>query len=261
MATTQSKTNRSPAISVSQLTVRYPNENESVVRNVSFSLDRGKIGVLLGPNGSGKSTVMKAMLGLVEFVGEVQFAGQPLTSLQNHVGYVPQRYPIDKSVPMTVSEFLELALVTCSHTKAEKNRMIVSVLEQVDLSLKRFEKVGDLSGGQVQRLLLARALVHEPEVLLLDEPEAGVDAEGELIMYDLLQKLAKDQKVTVLLASHEIGLVRKFADTVFCVKNTLVCSGAPSQVLNQSTFKQLYGDGMTMYGHDHHHDHHHGNHE
>lgn len=241
------------AIQVKNLSVRYPSETRLAIENISFSLAKGTIGVLLGPNGSGKSTVMKAILGLVKYEGEVHIAGTPIEKSHGQIGYVPQRYPIDRTIPITLHEFLHLALVTCKHTASEQKQMIEAVLQKVDLLDKQHERIAEISGGQVQRLLLARALVHEPKVLILDEPEAGVDAEGEQIFYSLLSKLAKEHNVTVLLASHEISLVRQFADVVFCIKKSLVCTGKPEQVLNSKVFKQLYGEGVQLYGHAHSH--------
>ncbi|NCN51118.1 MAG: hypothetical protein CO156_02435 [Candidatus Pacebacteria bacterium CG_4_9_14_3_um_filter_40_12] len=240
------------AITVTNLSVRYPTENSYAIEHVSFSMKKGTVGVLLGPNGSGKSTVIKALLGLVEYEGTVSIVGKHRKNTHGHIGYVPQRYPIDRSIPITLHEFLELGLLNCDHSSKEKEKMILSVLKKVDLIDKKNERIADISGGQVQRLLLARALVHEPEILMLDEPEAGVDVEGERIFYELLTKLAKEDNVTVLLASHEIALVRQFADTVFCIKKNVVCAGKPEQVLTAEVFKQLYGEGIQLFGHAHH---------
>lgn len=239
------------AIQVKDLSVRYPGESRFAIENISFSLPKGEIGVLLGPNGSGKSTVMKAILGLVEHEGTISIVGQHLKNSHGHIGYVPQRYPIDRTIPITLNEFLQLALVNCRHSSKEQGHMIDAVLKKVDLFSKKYALVAEISGGQVQRLLLARALVHEPTLLILDEPESGVDVEGEQIFYELLSKLAKEDNVTVLLASHEISLVRQFADIVFCVKKSLVCTGKPEQVFNSKVFKQLYGEGIQLYGHAH----------
>lgn len=239
-------------IEVKNLSVRYPSESRLAIKDVSFALQKGQIGVLLGPNGSGKSTVIKALLGLIEYEGTVHIAGKHVQHSHGSVGYVPQRYPIDRTIPITLREFLQLALVTCKHTAKEQAQMIKSVLKKVDLLEKKEELVAELSGGQVQRLLLARALVHQPDILVLDEPEAGVDFEGEHIFYQLLSKLAKEDKVTVLIASHEIALVRQFADVVLCIKQELVCTGKPEQVLTPKVFTQLYGDGVQLYGHAHH---------
>ena len=246
-----------PGLSVTNLSVQYPHESRYAVKDISFSLKKGEIGVLLGPNGSGKSTIIKALLSLVGYDGQVLFSGAPLQSVRGLVGYVPQRYPLDKSIPITVSEFLLLALVMCSHSHSQKKQMLKAVLAKVDLPGTEDTSVASLSGGQLQRLLLARALVHEPAFLLLDEPEAGVDVEGEQVFYSLLQKLATEDTVTVLIASHELALVQQFADVVMCVSTTLVCTGKPAEVLTADTFKKLYGKGVLLYGHAHDHSHDH----
>ena len=134
--------------------------------------------------------------------------------------------------------------------------MITAVLERVNLIGKKTEKISDLSGGQLQRLLLARAIVHEPKFLILDEPEAGVDVGGEQLFYELLKNLSKKDGVTILLASHEVSLINQFADTVICINKQLVCYGKPKKVLTDDTFKKLYGGGVMYYSH-HEHDHSH----
>ena len=234
---------------VDALSVRYPGETKPAVENVSFSLEKGTVTVLLGPNGSGKSRLLKAILNLVDHTGTVQFFGKSFMQATGTIGYVPQRYAVDKTVPTTVHELVSLSLVMCKHSAKEKKQMITEALQKVDLREKEQEKVADLSGGQLQRVLLARALVHRPSVLLLDEPEAGVDVGGEQRFYSVLKKLAQDEGVTVIIASHEVALVKSFADQVICINKQLICSGPPRKVLHEDTFKKLYGEEVMFYGH------------
>jgi len=237
------------ALLVTNLSVEYPQAIGKAVDAVSFALEKGSISVLIGPNGSGKSSSIKAILGLVPFSGEVLFFGKSLEKSRGHVGYVPQRYSVDATVPVTVSEFLVLGLLTCKHSAKEKQAMIRSVLKKVNLLGREKAKITDLSGGQLQRLLLARAIIHAPKFLILDEPEAGVDVGGEQLFYELLKKLAKEDGVTILLASHEVSLVHQFADAVVCMNKKLICYGKPKKVLTEDTFKKLYGTGVSYYSH------------
>ena len=245
------------ALSVTNLSVQYPHDSKRAVDAVSFALEKGSIAVLIGPNGSGKSSVLKALLGLLDSTGEVLFFGKPLEKVRGKVGYVPQRYSVDTTIPVTVYEFLMLGLLTCQHSDREKREMITTVLEKVNVLGKEKEKIADLSGGQLQRLLLARAIIHSPKFLILDEPEAGVDAGGEQLFYTLLKKLSKEDGVTFLLASHEVALIHEFADAVICINKELVCYGKPKKVLTADTFKKLYGSGVMYYSHQGHEHHHH----
>lgn len=239
------------AIRVKNLRVVYEGTEVPAVEGVSFEVEKGKMAVLIGPNGSGKSTVIKAILGLLEHEGEVSLLGNGEKINKLEVGYVAQRFGFDRSIPMTVREFVKLALVTCVHKNCEKEKMMKQVLEQVGMKGTEKQMLGDLSGGQFQRVLLARALIHRPKLLVLDEPEAGVDVEGEEVFYELLESLVRKKKITVLMASHELEVVGSYADQVLCVNKRLICQGKPKEVLKPSVFKELYGAKTTFYRHHH----------
>jgi zinc transport system ATP-binding protein len=131
--------------------------------------------------------------------------------------------------------------------------MVAASLAKVGLRGQESQRISSLSGGQVQRLLLARALVHQPEVLILDEPEAGVDAAGEQSFYEVLTELVATEKMTVLIASHELELVRNYADEVLCLNRNLICYGKPDTVMTKETFQKLYGQGFGVFQHHAHH--------
>jgi zinc transport system ATP-binding protein len=239
------------AIKVDNLSVSYPGSNQPVIEGVSFEVKTGTMVVIVGPNGSGKSTLIKAILGLLPYEGQVKWFGTDQRKKRLEIGYVAQRFAIDRSLPMTVAEFLRMALVTCVHKTHEKGAMITKALDRVGLPDTQHKMLSELSGGQLQRLLLARALVHTPKLVVLDEPEAGVDAGGEQVFYQLLEKLVKEDKTTVVMVSHELGVVRNFADMVLCINRRMICQGRPDQVLTPEVFEQLYGTKIKFYHHHH----------
>lgn len=242
------------ALEVKNLTVNYSNFKIPAIENINFRIEDNKIAIIIGPNGAGKTTLIKAILGLMPYQGEVLFFGNPQHTEQHRykIGYVPQRFSIDFSIPVTVNEFLDFALLNCKHTSKEKKQMIISSLSQVKAEHLSARRMATLSGGQLQRILLARAIVHEPRLLILDEPEAGVDVGGEKIFYEILENLVKKQDLSALLISHELEIVRAYADQVICLNRYLVCNGSPQKVLNRQTFEKLYGTKATINQHKHH---------
>lgn len=237
------------ALEIKNLTVKYPGYTHPAIENVSFSVSENSITALVGPNGSGKSTLLKALLGLVPHSGEVKVFGQPVEDVYHDIGYIPQRFSFDPTFPITVKEFIKLVLYNHSEKIAQKQ--LNKVLDYVEADNLAKRKLSTLSGGQLQRVLLARALAHNPKLLLLDEPEAGVDVGGEQTFYDLLEKLVKDKKATALVASHELDVVYAYAQNVICLNRKMFCKGKPKEVLTQEIFTKLYGRGLKFYGHSH----------
>ena len=173
-----------PALSVRNLTVRYEGQQRPVLEGVSFDLEEGRIGIVIGPNGSGKSTLLKAILGLVPAEGEVRVFGEPAAGAPSTLGYVAQRLPFDPTLPLTTREAIRMALARRPDAAQEDSfRHVVEIL-RIEPFLDR--PLGTLSGGQLKRAMIARALVTRPRLLLLDEPEAGIDVTGEETLYELL---------------------------------------------------------------------------
>lgn len=224
-----------PALVVKNLSVSYPSNPQPVVKSISFALQPGTINMLIGPNGSGKSTVLKAIIGTLPYSGKISLFGD------YHIGYVPQRLGLDLSMPINVKEFLMLTLLVCYHTAQEKKEFIDQALDKVNAHKFAHKTLGQLSGGQLQRVILARALVHKPKLLLLDEPESGIDVVGERLIYDVLKKLVAEEDLTVLIATHELEMVYTYADQVLCLNKSLVCHGNPHKILTKKAFEKLYG--------------------
>ncbi len=235
-----------PILEVKDVTVRYPHTTHSAIEDISFELKPDSITALIGPNGSGKSTLLKAILGFVPFTGKIQLNGTTISTQLNKIGYVPQRFSFDTSFPITVHEFLHLACAQKSFD-AEINNL----MDEVNMNGKDSKLLSSLSGGQLQRILLVRSLLQNPQLLILDEPEAGVDVGGEQSFYTLLQKLVIEKHLTVLIATHELDIVHTFADKVLCINQKLVCTGTPKSVLTQEMFQNLYGQHLKFYGHKH----------
>jgi zinc/manganese transport system ATP-binding protein len=234
------------ALELIDVTVQYPSKTDHALKNVSTTIKKNAITMVIGPNGSGKSTLLKAILGLVPFSGKIQ---NNMVDSQHATGYVPQRFQFDFSIPLTVNEFLSLALTTCTHTSREKEKMVKTALSHVHGKDLHDQTLGSLSGGQLQRILLARALVHDPSLLILDEPEAGVDISGEQVFFDILKELVSEKKKTILITSHELELVSAYANNVICLNKTVLCSGKPQTVLSSETFEQLYKSPLGVYRH------------
>ena len=215
----------------------------TVIENVSFTVAPGKITIILGPNGSGKTTLLRAIMGLISYTGKILIDGKPVHEHFGGIGYVPQRITFDRTFPITVEEFLGLSLH--KHDSAAMHK----ALEEVDMVKDRKSLLGELSGGQLQRILIARAIMHQPKLLILDEPTSGIDAPGIKDFYEIIEHMNKDHGVTILMVSHEINIVQSFADNVVCLNKNLVCFGNPRKALSGETLSHLYGPDTAVHSH------------
>jgi ABC-type Mn2+/Zn2+ transport system ATPase subunit len=221
--------------------------DKPVLQDVSFSVPRGSITVVIGPNGSGKATLLKVLLGLLPPQrGEVWVFGKTPQQAREEMAYVPQRFTFDKSFPITVLEFLQLSHPHCSKEK------IAEYLSHLNISETLHMKLGSLSGGQLQRVLIERSMLGDPKVLFLDEPAVGIDIAGEQTFYELVSHLHREHGSTVVMVSHELDVVANYADQVLCLNRRLVCQGKPEQVLTPETLQNLYGKEAMLYQHRHH---------
>jgi zinc transport system ATP-binding protein len=235
------------ALKVQGLTVWFERQERPAVEDVAFSLDEGRIAILIGPNGSGKSTVLRAILGLVPFTGDVRVFGVPAAEARRWIGYVPQRLAFDLTLPLTVEEAVRMPLLGARGPDVEESvRHFTETLGVAELLSK---PLGALSGGQLKRALIARAMVTKPRLLLLDEPEAGIDVGGEQSLYTLLQRLVAHHRLTALVCSHDLDLVFRYADEVLCLNRRLQCSGPPAETLTADALTRLYGPATAFYRH------------
>jgi ABC-type Mn2+/Zn2+ transport system ATPase subunit len=235
------------ALKVQDLTVWFERQERPAVEEVSFGLEEGRIAILIGPNGSGKSTVLRAILGLVPFTGDVRVFGVLAAEARRSVGYVPQRLTFDLTLPVTVEEAVRMPLLGVrGHEVDDSVRHFTEALGVADLLAK---PLGALSGGQLKRTLIARAMVTKPRLLLLDEPEAGIDVGGEQTLYELLQRLVAHHGLTALVCSHDLDLVFRYADEVLCLNRRLQCTGPPAATLTADALARLYGPATALYRH------------
>lgn len=233
----QSPTTNKSALEVQHLSVQY-GENLAL-DNVSFSIPEGIVSAVIGPNGSGKTTLLKAILGLTNIkTGSVLFWGKPLNRGRSRVGYVPQKFEFDLNFPITVFEFMNLA-----RKKSIPKTRIEEVIKEVGLTpLILTKQLGELSGGQLQRILIAQALFFLPDILIMDEPSAGIDVSGEKMFRDILEHLNREHKTTVLIVSHDMTFVSSVVDQVICINKKLLCSASPKIALTEKNLKNLFED-------------------
>ena len=215
-----------------------------LVKGVSLEVEKGKIVTLIGPNGSGKSTTAKIALGIYkEFEGTVE-------KFTNKIGYVPQKISIDWTLPLRVADFMVL---TDDLDKGDINEALA--LTGVDHLIDK--NLGNLSGGEFQRVLLARAISKKPELLVLDEPVQGVDFTGEIALYELIKKISEELNCGILLISHDLHTVMSATDHVVCLNGHVCCSGSPIDVAKNKEYKVLFGEqaSQTLSIYEHRHDH------
>lgn len=218
-----------------------------LVRGVSMAIEPGEIVTLIGPNGSGKSTTAKMALGL-----QKPDEGRSMRRESFRVGYVPQKLAIDWTLPLTVGRFMRL-------TGEVSNIEAAKALEATEVSHLAKAEVRTLSGGEFQRVLLARAMARRPELLVLDEPVQGVDFNGEIALYDLIKRIRDDLDCGVLLISHDLHIVMAATDRVICLNGHMCCSGTPTAVATSTEYEALFGPrahpAIAVYQHDHDHTH------
>jgi len=224
-------------LEVKNLTVAF--NKETVIENLNFALKADENLVILGPNGAGKTVLLKTLIAANSFQGEVKWKEDV------KIGYVPQKFLLEKTIPLSVEEFFKFKKIT-----SEKISEALQSVGIKDLSILK-KKIGIISSGQLQRILIAWALVDNPDVLLFDEPTAGIDIEGEETIYNLLSRIDKERNLTIIMVTHDLSVVYKIADSVLCLNKKAICYGAPQKALSPESLSRLYGEETRFYKHEH----------
>ncbi|EPL9568022.1 zinc ABC transporter ATP-binding protein ZnuC [Providencia rettgeri] len=234
-----------PLLTLNKISVSFG--DKQVLKDVSFELNKGDIVTLLGPNGAGKSTIVRVVLGLLP-----PTSGSIKRASTLAIGYVPQKLHLDTTLPLTVKRFMLLKL-------GVRQKHLLPALERVNATHLLDQPMQKLSGGETQRVLLARALLNKPDLLVLDEPAQGVDITGQVALYDLINQLRTELGCAVLMVSHDLHLVMAKTDKVLCINGHICCSGAPDVVSNHPEFVAMFGyrgaQQLGVYRHQHNHQH------
>ncbi|KAJ03160.1 metal ABC transporter ATP-binding protein [Sulfitobacter mediterraneus] len=232
------------------LSLRYG--GATVLRDVNFSLSQGEIVTIVGPNGSGKSSLLRALIGALR-----PASGTVIRKPGLKIGYVPQKLQIDGTLPLTVRRFLSLPV-------RQTQTVTTAALTQAGVPELAQRQMTDLSGGQFQRVLLARALLGSPDVLILDEATQGLDQPGAAAFYRQIEEVRQRTGVAILMVSHDLHVVMAASDRVLCLNGHVCCEGTPEVVADAPEYRALFGSGtqgaLALYRHHHTHDHDHGHH-
>ncbi|WP_091388182.1 zinc ABC transporter ATP-binding protein ZnuC [Microbulbifer marinus] len=215
-----------------------------LLQNITLELQQGEIVTVIGPNGAGKTTLLRLLLGLTR-----PTSGSVWRRTDLRIGYMPQRLQIDASMPMSIKRFLLLGQPGLSTDAAQ------AALQRVGASQLSDANLAELSGGEMQRVLLARAASRKPQLLVLDEPTQGVDVGGQSEVYQLIAALRDELGCGVLLVSHDLHLVMAATDKVLCINQHICCEGHPEQVSRDPAYLELFGDKVAPYTHQHNHAH------
>lgn len=218
-----------------------------LIHDINLTVHKGEIITIIGPNGAGKTTLLKVLLGLIEpQQGNVQ------RQENLRVGYMPQQLNVDPALPLTIASFLNIGSPESSRENLQE------ILKWVGLNIELQHSFHHLSGGELQRLLLARALLRKPQLLVLDEPTQGVDITGQIELYELLAKIRQELQCGIVQVSHDLHLVMAATDNVICLNQHICCSGHPDMVSQHPEFLRLFGNaGQALAVYHHNHDHHH----
>ncbi len=243
------------AIEIKNVTVRR--NGRVVLEKVNLKIEKNQIFAICGPNGGGKTTLLRTIIGIVDFEGDVWiFNNTPREAVkQGLVSYLPQRSPMDYTFPATVYEVVMMGRIKkmgfLKIPRRKDREKVIESLKLVGMIEFKDKPFSDLSGGQQQRVLIARALASEARILLLDEPITGLDIQAQQVFYKLLVELKEKTDITIVMVTHDIGVMPSFVDAVACLNKQLFYHGAPGTELNIDLLKKVYGTDIGILIHDH----------
>ena len=234
-------------IKLENVTYRY--NSDLVLEDISFKADEGDLLGIIGPNGAGKTTLFSLILGLLEgYQGKITLFDEDIRNnrkVLKKIGYIPQKNIIDKGFPATVEEIVSLGVF-----ERKTKDKIISAIKTVGLLEQKHKRIGELSGGQQQRILIAKALVNEPQLLILDEPTTGIDLETQNKFYALLRKLNSENKITIILASHDLDAINKLANKIACINRKMSFHGDAREFFGNEQLLKSYSES-SMQAHMH----------
>ncbi|MDR2548231.1 MAG: metal ABC transporter ATP-binding protein [Rickettsiales bacterium] len=208
-------------------------DNKKVLDGINISIERGDVVTILGPNGGGKTSLVKAVAGINKnCTGSVMFADDI------KISYMPQNFSISNLMPITVEYFL----LNSFSTKLKKDQSIITkAIELVGIGNILKNQVSEISAGQTQLLLLARCLIAEPDLIILDEPVSAMDVSARAKFYDIISKIAKKRLVSILMTSHDLSSIVPCSDYIICINNTIYCQGKPGEIMKNKTLSEIFG--------------------
>ena len=224
-------------------------DSKYILEDISFQVNSNQIITIIGPNGSGKTSLIKIIIGLIN-----QTSGEVVKKNGLKIGYVPQKFVYNKNLPMSVARFVDY------QNNSYLNDQNISFIESlIDINKLFNKQVSSLSGGELQKVLLFRALLSFPDILILDEPTQGVDIQGQLNFYSILSKLRDKFNLSILIVSHDLHFVMKNTDIVICLNNHICCIGKPEEISQNEHFNKIFGENISniisLYQHKHNHTH------
>ena len=238
--------------------VAYSYGYGDVLKDVSFSINQEDFLAIIGPNGSGKTTLLKIILGLLKpRLGEIKIMGKTVEEFADWkiIGYVPQKAThIDSLFPVSVKEVVAMGIQSSRRLPRrtrKEDRCISRALQQVGMEEYKNRRIGNLSAGQQQRVFIARALANHPKILMLDEPTTGVDAQTQEHFYDMLHRLNREEGITIVLITHEVGIINKHVAQVACLNQTLVYHRSHGEFCRSDEFKRMLANGHHLVSHHH----------
>jgi zinc transport system ATP-binding protein len=221
---------------------------QSVLSDIHMHITEGEIAFIIGPNGGGKTTLVKTIMGLIQGrSGSIKIFGKTNTASQvaRTIAYVPQYAVVDRTFPITVYEMLEVTYKKLSPSQ------ITKALVEMEMRDYANQKIGNLSGGEFQRVLIARALLNRPKILILDEPTNNLDAKTQERLFRLVKKLNKKLNLTTIVITHDINIISSVAQRVICINRRLECSGVPHEIMTPEVLRKVYGVPLAEYTHEH----------
>ena len=238
--------------------VSYDYGQDTILDDISFSVEEGDLLGIIGPNGAGKTTLFNCMLGLVEdYGGKIEIFGEDIRKnrkVLQQIGYLPQKKSIEEGFPATVWEIVSLGAAAA--TRKASREKITSTLETVGLLDYSKRRIGELSGGQQQRVFIAKALVNDPRLLILDEPATAIDVEAQNKFYSLVKKLNKENHITIIWSSHDLEAINSLANKVACINRSMFFHGKSHEFFeNPELLKKYSESSMQAHMHEQHHHH------